>query len=1249
MQNFVHFHLHTTYSLLDGACHVNKLVKRVKQLGMPACAITDHGVLYGLKHFYDVCRKEGVKPILGCEAYVATEPHTERNSRSGNHLVLLAKNKAGYRNLVQLASIAYTEGFYYRPRIDKALLERHHEGLVATSACLAGEIPRFIADGNLQEAEAAARWYQNLFGEDFYLEIMLHKADEGLAPEVASAINQEVYASQLRVNEQILRLGADLGIKVVATNDVHYLMKEDADAHDILLCVNTGKKYSDPGRLRYTRQEWLKSSEEMAALFPEHPEALANTLDLAAKIEEYTLESKPIMPVFPIPADFAEDAASAEQVALRETFGKQFETLGGNAPGGLERLRRIKYESDYLEHLARAGAKRRWPGGVAPEVEERLGFELKTIRNMGFPGYFLIVQDFIAAARKMGVIVGPGRGSAAGSVVAYCLGITNIDPIAYDLLFERFLNPDRISMPDIDVDFDDAGRDRVLSWVVDKYGADHVAHIITFGTMAPKVCIKDVARALDVDIPEANRLAGLVPDGPKTTLDDAFKASPDLRNELEHGSEMSRRILGIVQKLDGSVRQVGVHACGVIISRDPLTETIPVKPSDKDALLCTQYDGHFVEPIGLLKMDFLGLKTLTVLKECLASIQEARGETVDIESIPLDDAETFAVFSRGDTTGLFQFESDGMKKHLRALQPNRIEDLVAMNALYRPGPMQYIPQYIERKHGRERVSYDHPMMEPFLKTTYGITVYQEQVMLLSRALAGFTRGQSDTLRKAMGKKDEKMMNEMKPKFVDGCLANAEFMKQCRGQDAARQLVDKIWEDWKSFAQYAFNKSHSVCYAYLAYQTGYLKAHYAPEYMCAQITSEMGNFDKMPVFIAEAVAMGYRILPPCINQSSAIFLPERLEDGQSFGLRYGLAGIKGVGLGAAQAVAAERKRGGPYRSFGDFVGRLGGAVNKKALESLILSGALDCLGHHRAALLEELPRALVRADKAMKDKASGQGSLFDLMSGDDGGGFDEDAVDDKAVPPMPRLERLRFEKDLLGIFLSDHPISRYQDVASQFCSLAEIKGMLDALESQLAVVRASNGGAAAKGDDERRRKRGPSQTAMFCAYVSDVTAKNDRQNRRWVSLKVEDADTTLEIPVFARTYQALLNGGDGSRADFAKNTVLHFTVEIGPGWTNEASLTLVDYMPVEHVPLRLSKKVRVALEQDEMTAETFTALRALLERHPGKIPTQIVVKHDGATETYIDVGRDLYVMPDTTFLDDVEHLLGRGRVSFQMRG
>ncbi|MGI5869136.1 MAG: DNA polymerase III subunit alpha [Kiritimatiellia bacterium] len=1248
MQNFVHLHLHTTYSLLDGACHIEKLVKRVKQLGMPACAITDHGVLYGLKHFHDVCLKEGLKPILGCEAYVATEPHTERNARSGDHLVLLAKNKAGYHNLVKLASIACTEGFYYRPRIDKALLEQHHEGLIATSACLAGEIPRFIADGNLKEAEDAARWYQSLFGGDFYLEIMLHEADEGLDGEIATTINQEVYANQLRVNKQILELGKALGIPVVATNDVHFLMKDDADAHDILLCVNTGRKYSDRSRLRYTRQEWLKSPEEMAARFPDHPETLANTLAIADKVESYVLKEDPIMPVFPIPAEFPDNSKSLDEAALKETFGERFEKLGGSAPGGLDRLRRVMHEMDYLEHLAYAGAERRWPGAVTKEIKERLDFELRTIRNMGYPGYFLIVQDFIAAARGMDVIVGPGRGSAAGSAVAYCLGITNIDPIAYDLLFERFLNPDRVSMPDIDVDFDDAGRDSVLAWVVDKYGADHVAHIITFGTMAPKVCIKDVARALDVDIPEANRLAGLVPDTPKITIEDALKASPDLRSELDSGPAMSRRILNIVRKLDGSVRQVGVHACGVIISRDPLIETIPIKPSDKDALLCTQYDGSFVESVGLLKMDFLGLKTLTVIKECLASIEEARGETIDIDAIPLDDAETFAVFSRGDTTGLFQFESDGMKKYLRALQPNCLDDLVAMNALYRPGPMQYIPQYIERKHGREKISYDHPLMESHLKPTYGITVYQEQVMLLSRKLAGFSRGLSDSLRKAVSKKDAETMDKLKVKFVDGCLANAEFMRHCRDVEAARKLIDKIWSDWQAFAQYAFNKSHSVCYAYLAYQTGYLKAHYAPEYMCAQITSEMGNFDKMPVFIAEAAAMGYRILPPCINLSSAVFLPERLDDGDAFGLRFGLAGIKGVGVGAARTIAAERRKNGPYRGFNDFIGRLEGAVNKKALESLILSGALDCLGHHRAALLDELPRAIARADKALKDKESGQTSLFDLLAPDDTSVLAMDAVDDKAVPPMPRLERLRFEKELLGIFLSDHPISRHQNIAAKFSSLAEIKAMLDALEARLAAVRAANGGSNGNGDDKRRRRNGAAQTAMFCAYVSDVTPRTDRNNRRWVYLKLEDADATLEVPVFANTYQTLLNG-DNPHAEFSKNTVLHFTADIGPNWKNEASLTITDYMPIEHVPLRLSKKAQVTLEQDELTTQTFTALRELFGRHPGKIPAQVIIKHDGVTETCIDVARDLAVMPDAPFLDDVERLLGRGRVSFQMRG
>lgn len=1251
MQNFVHLHVHSTYSVLDGACHVDRLVDRVKELGMPACAITDHGNMFGVKHFYDTCRKQGIKPILGCEAYVATEPHTERNNRSGNHLIILAKNLTGYKNLVKLASLAYTEGFYYRPRIDKELLEKYHEGLIVSSACLAGEIPRYITTGHIKEAEASALWFKKRFGDDFYLEMMLHKAgDPSVDAAILRGINQDVYENQLVSNREIMKIGAKLGIKVIATNDVHFLMQDDAEAHDVLLCVNTGKKISETARLRYTRQEWLKSQDEMAAIFPDHLEQLANTLEIADKVEAYDLNGKPIMPVFPIPADFGDEAsygAKYPKEKLEAEFGAHFETLGGNGPGGVEKVRRIKFESDYLEYLTRQGAGKRWPEGLTDEIAERLDFELGTIKMMGFPGYFLIVRDFIAAAREMGVIVGPGRGSAAGSATAYCLRITNINPITNNLLFERFLNPDRISMPDIDIDFDDAGRERVLEWVTRKYGADHVSHIVTFGKMAPKSCIKDIARAMEVDIPESNRLAALVPDTPKITMKKALEANAELRDELEHGSETSRKILELSLKLDGGVRQSGVHACGVIISRDPLIETIPVMPTDGESLLTTQYDGHFVEPIGLLKMDFLGLKTLTVIKECLASIKEARGIDIDIDAIPTKDKETFELFARGDTTGLFQFESDGMKKHLRALQPNRFEDLVAMNALYRPGPMQYIPQYIERKHGREKITYDHPMMEPFLKDTYGITVYQEQVMLLSRALGNFSRGQSDTLRKAMGKKDKDAMNALKAKFTEGCLANAEFMRHCKNNDHAKKLIDKIWDDWEAFAEYAFNKSHSVSYAYIAYQTGYLKAHFAPEYMCAQISSEIGNFDKMPVFISEAVAMGYTVLPPSINHSVTIFIPETLEDGKSVGLRYGLAGIKGVGIGAADSIVAERKKNGSFKGFADFLERLDNSVNKKAVESLIRCGALECLGYHRAALLEELPKAMTRATTSRKDKESGQSSMFDMWQDTSSRSKEVDHIND-SIPPMPRIDALTAERELLGIYLSGHPINMHANIVSAFKSLTEVKSMLDKLGERLAAKKAT----ATPGSDQNNgngRRNHTGEKVMFCAFVSDVQFKTDKSEKKWCILTVENADTKFDIPLYAKTYTALVEDQNHPRMPPQKGTTLHFSGEIGPSWRDEASLTITDYLPIEQVPVRLSKKVMLVIKPQALSTAKLNAVKSVLQKHPGRVPAQIVLRLDEKTQVYLTVANELFVLPDEHFIQAAAEEVGRENIHFAMRG
>ena len=798
---FTHFHVHSQYSILDGAASIPGLIDKAIADGMPAISLTDHGSMYGIKLFYDTCRKKGIKPILGCETYVARVSRfnkTQQIDRSGEHLILLAKNLTGYKNLVKLVSAAHVEGFYYRPRIDKELLQQYHEGLIVSSACLGGEIDQKIMAGNIEGAEAAAKWYQDLFGEDYYLEVMRHPAAD---PKQRA----EIYDQQQLCIQEKIKIAKKLGIKLLATNDVHFLNEEDAEAHDLLICLSTKKDIDDPKRMRYTRQEWFKTTQEMIDLFPDLPEAIANTQEVTDKVEEYQLDSDPLMPVFPIPPELGTEEEYRKKYSPEDLFNEFTRDEKGNVVmseedaqkkikklGGIDRLYRIKLEADYLKELTMKGVVKRYGENPAPEIMERIIFELHIMKTMGFPGYFLIVQDFIQAARDMGVIVGPGRGSAAGSAVAYCLGITNIDPIKYDLLFERFLNPDRISLPDIDVDFDDAGRQQVLEWVTQKYGADKVSHIVTFGSMAAKMAIKDVARVLKLELSESNRLAKMVPEAPKMTLKKAYKENPDLEKEKQSANPLISKTIQFAETLEGSIRQTGVHACGILISRDPLTDHIPIMPTEGESLMTTQYDGHFVEPIGLIKMDFLGLRTLSIIKTCLENIKISRHLVLDENKIPLDDEETFKLFSRGDTTGLFQFESPGMKKHLRALQPNRFEDLVAMNALYRPGPMEYIPSFIRRKHGEEPIEYDHPMMEPYLKDTYGITVYQEQVMLQSRALGNFTRGMSDTLRKAMGKKQFEMMAQLKDKFMEGCKNNPEFVKGAQEKGKSiEDLVNKI--------------------------------------------------------------------------------------------------------------------------------------------------------------------------------------------------------------------------------------------------------------------------------------------------------------------------------------------------------------------------------------------------------------------------------------------------------------------------
>ncbi|MDD4143648.1 MAG: DNA polymerase III subunit alpha [Prolixibacteraceae bacterium] len=1029
---FTHLHVHSQYSILDGAASVYDLVNKAKEDGMTALALTDHGTMLGIKEFHQTCIKLNIKPILGCETYVAARSIHDKSikeDRYGDHLILLAKNKTGYKNLIKLITVANNEGFYYKPRIDKDLLAKHSEGLIVSSACLGGEIPGLLRNNKFTEAENAVLWFKKTFGADFYLELMRHPAED-------QQLREEVYETQQKLNEKIIELAHKHKIKVIATNDVHFTNAEDADAHDLLICLNTGKDLDDPTRMKYTKQEWFKTQEEMNHLFNDIPEALENTSEIVSKIELFELDAPPIMPVFPIPEEFGTE----EGFKMKYPKEKLFEEFGEESYsriGGYDKAIRVKMESDYLRHLTFIGAMKKYGDPVPPDIIKRLDFELDTITQMGFPGYFLIVQDFINTARKMGVLVGPGRGSAAGAAVAYCTGITNIDPIKYDLLFERFLNPDRISLPDVDIDFDDDGRQLVLDYVTEKYGQDKVAHICTFGTMGTKMAIRDVARVLKLPLPEADRLAKLVPEAPKMTFAKAFKSSPQLSKEKKSDNPLIAKTLKFAETLEGSIRQTGVHACGILISRDPLTDHIPLMPTkDSENLYTTQYDGRYVESIGLLKMDFLGLKTLSIIKETLENIRLSKGIEIDIDNIPWSDEKTFELFSHGETTAIFQFESEGMKKHLRELKPNRFEDLVAMNALYRPGPMEYIPTYIARKHGRQKVEYDLPMMEKYLSETYGITVFQEQVMLLSRLLANFTRGDSDTLRKAMGKKITSLMDKLKMKFVVGCKANFKFIDECNlAGKKPDDVIEKIWKDWEAFALYAFNKSHSVCYAYIAYQTGYLKANFPGEFMAANMSRNLNNISEITKLMTECHRMNLNVLGPDVNESFSKFTANKNGD-----IRFGMAAIKGVGSAASKNIIKTRKKYGQFKTIYDFVEKVNlQMVNKKNLEALAMAGSFDNLngikrscffaGENENDTTSFIEKLIRYGNRIQTEKQSMQQSLF----GDSG----NSSVIKK--PPVPEVEEwpkiilLDKEKELIGIYLTSHPLDDYQLEIENFCS------------------------------------------------------------------------------------------------------------------------------------------------------------------------------------------------------------------------
>ena len=1167
---FTHFHVHSQYSILDGAASIPGLIEKAKADGQTALALTDHGNMFGIKLFYDTCRQKGIKPILGCEAYVARVSLYNKEKpidRSGEHLIILAKNLTGYLNLVKLCSTAFCDGFYYRPRIDKAQLEKHHEGLIISSACLGGEIDQKIMAGDLEGAEKAALWYKNLFGEDYYLEVMRHPAAD---PKQRA----EIYDNQQRCIQEKIKIARKLNIKLIATNDVHFLNEEDAEAHDLLICLNTRKDIDDPTRMRYTRQEWFKTTQEMIDLFPDLPEAIENTQEITDKVEEYELDSDPLMPVFPIPPELGTEEEYRQKFSQEDLFNEFTRDEKGNVVlteeeankkikklGGYDRLYRIKLEADYLKELTMKGVVKRYGENPSPEIMERIIFELHIMKTMGFPGYFLIVQDFIQAARDMGVIVGPGRGSAAGSAVAYCLGITNIDPIKYDLLFERFLNPDRISLPDIDVDFDDAGRQQVLEWVTEKYGADKVSHIVTFGSMAAKMAIKDVARVLKLELSEANRLAKMVPEAPKMTLKKAYKENPDLEKEKQSLNPLISKTIQFAETLEGSIRQTGVHACGILISRDPLTDHIPIMPTEGESLMTTQYDGHFVEPIGLIKMDFLGLRTLSIIKTCLDNIKKSKHIVLNENEIPLDDEETFKLFTRGDTTGLFQFESPGMKKHLRALQPNRFEDLVAMNALYRPGPMEYIPSFIRRKHGEEPIEYDHPMMEPYLKDTYGITVYQEQVMLQSRALGLFTRGQSDTLRKAMGKKKFELLAELKGKFVEGCKNNPDFVQGAKekGKDV-EELVNKIWGDWEAFASYAFNKSHSVCYAYIAYQTGFLKAHYPAEFMAANLSNNLSDITKVTVFMDECKRMGLSVLAPDVNESYNDFTVN--SHGQ---IRFGMAAIKGVGEAAVEKIIEEREKNGPYKDVYDFFERIDyKSVNKKTIENLITAGGLDSFGYHRAQYLHlvdatttVLYNLVNYGQKNQQDSMNLQATLFGELDG-----FEVTKPNIPDCEPWHDYEKSKKEKELIGIYLTSHPLDPYKLEMQLLCTpVEELNSGLETFKGKEINI------------------------------AGIITAKREgktKTGKDFGILTLEDFSGTYELAFFGKDYTDF-------RQYFIDETAIYVKGKVGPKWGkegNELTFTIQKVGLLEALTENAIRSITLQVDIEKLTLETVTEIHEL---------------------------------------------------------
>lgn len=1236
MEDFIHLHVHTYYSILDGQSPVQKIVDKAVANGMRGMAITDHGNMFGVKELYNYCNKingklkdegkEPFKPIFGCEMYVAHRRKSDRVKEKGDmggyHLIVLAKNYKGYKNLIKLVSRAWVDGYYMRPRTDREDLEKYHEDLIVCSACIAGEVPSKILKGDMAGAREALEWYKRVFGDDYYLELQRHEVKDP-----HQRANRETFPLQQRANKELISLAHEYGIKLVCTNDCHFVDQENAEAHDHLLCLATGKDLDDPNRMLYSKQEWFKTREEMNAIFSDVPEALSNTLEILDKVEFYSIDHAPIMPFFPIPKEFGTEEETRKRISPEQLFREFTTDENGNEImshedaekkikklGGLDKLYRIKFEADYLAKLAYDGAKKLYGDPLTDEVHERIKFELHIMKTMGFPGYFLIVQDFINSARdELGVMVGPGRGSAAGSVVAYCLGITKIDPIKYDLLFERFLNPDRISLPDIDTDFDDDGRGKVLEWVEDKYGHDKVAHIITYGTMATKNSIKDVARVEKLPLDVSNRLCKAIPDklpdGLKMNLPNAIKCVPELRDAEASANPLLANTIKYAKMLEGTVRGTGIHACGTIICRDAISEWVPVSTAEDKSdpghkLLATQYDGHVIEETGLIKMDFLGLSTLSIMKETVENIRLTQGFTLDLDTIPIDDELTYKLYQEGRTIGTFQFESAGMQKYLRELRPTVFEDLIAMNALYRPGPMDYIPSFIARKNGKEEIKYDIPCMEKYLKDTYGITVYQEQVMLLSRQLANFTRGESDALRKAMGKKKKAIVDAMKPKFIEGGKKN--------GHDP--KILEKIWADWEKFASYAFNKSHATCYSWVAYQTAYLKAHYPAEFMAGNMSRCISDITKITKLMSECQSMGIPCLGPDVNESQRKFSANKKGE-----VRFGLSAIKGMGDAAAVNIIAEREKNGPYKDIFDFVQRVNlSAVNRKAMESLALSGGFDSFGIRREQYFglnakgDTFVETLLRYGQVYQsEQSSMQNSLFGDM-----GGVEITTPPIPTVEPWSTMELLKKERELVGIYLSAHPLDDYAVVLNHMCNLK----------------------CTQIGREMDKKELSKFEELSFGGIVTSVSSRWTKTNKPFGIVTIEDFEGAGEIALFGEEWtkwQSMLQ----------EEYPVYITAKCQQRFRNNPDaydLVIKKIEFLSDVKDKSIDKFTIYIDSTLFADSCMTDLETMLRSNTGQVPLYFNIhdiEHNTNIEMFcrnvaVDVNKKLL-----TFLDEMDKQVG----------